>query len=369
MLYAYKALSWARSCWLQVLLRSNRGDIASTRAMIAARSFPSLAVRAGAAGAAARLSSSANGKKVGFIGLGKMGAGMVQNLADAGHKLVVYDVNPATTAAVAESVGAEPASSPADVVRKLGNSAAVISMVPNDKALWAVVKGEVIQRGIGWAFSVLLAESSTKPRSHTNHDPTYPAVTARHLPFTAAHHPPPAFCPQGGIFEATAKGSGLLHISCSTVSPFTSRALSDECEAVGVVHVSAPAFARPDGIAKRQAYFPVSGGDTVARSASIELIGTTSPETFDFGDDPGAANVVKLAGNTRCPHADRTSLIRALLPLPPRLSPRPMSCLASQLTAPHVTGNYLIASSIQSIAEAMALAEKNGLDRVQVGRV
>jgi len=195
---------------------------------------------------------------------------MVQNLADAGHKLVVYDANPATTAAVAHSVGAEPASSPADVVRKLGSSAAVISMVPNDKALWAVVKGE------------------------------------------------------DGIFEATAKGSGLLHISCSTVSPFTSRALSDECEAAGVVHVSAPAFARPDGIAKRQAYFPISGGDTVARSASIELIGTTSPETFDFGDDPGAANVVKLSGN------------------------------------------YLIASSIQSIAEAMALAEKNGLDRVQV---
>ena len=111
--------------------------------MIAARSFPSLAVRAGATGAAARFLSSANGKKVGFIGLGKMGAGMVQNLADAGHKLVVYDANPATTAAVAHSVGAEPASSPADVVRKLGSSAAVISMVPNDKALWAVVKGEV----------------------------------------------------------------------------------------------------------------------------------------------------------------------------------------------------------------------------------
>ena len=49
----------------------------------------------------------------------------------------------------------------------------------------------------------------------------------------------------------------------------------------------------------------------------------------------------------------------------PNTSPR----LASQLTAPHVTGNYLIASSIQSIAEAMALAEKNGLDRVQVDRV
>ena len=142
------------------------------------RSFPTITARAASATRATACFSSAAsaGKnKVGFIGLGKMGAGMVQNLADAGHKLVVYDVNPATTASVAESTGAEPATSPADVVSKLGSESAVISMVPNDKALEAVVKGEVsTSRVTGY-----LCKSAT-PAS---------APTLTHWAHTAGRHP------------------------------------------------------------------------------------------------------------------------------------------------------------------------------------
>ena len=190
---------------------------------------------------------------------------MARNLAECGHDIVLFDVDSAVTNSVASTIpGARAAASPADVAAQ---ASTVVSMVPNDACLDGVVK----------ASDGLLSAGS---------------------------HP-------------------LLHISCSTVSPFTSRALS-ELGGDGYTHVSAPVFARPDGIEAKQAYFPVSGGTDADRARATELLSSTSPKTFDFGDDPGAANVVKLCGN------------------------------------------YMIAASIQSLAESLALAENNGLDRVRV---
>lgn len=75
----------------------------------------------------------------------------------------------------------------------------------------------------------------------------------------------------------------------------------------------------------------MSGGSIENRKHAIELLSSTSPNPekniFDFGNDAGAANVVKLSGN------------------------------------------FLIASTIQSLAEALALAENNGLDRKQVSQM
>lgn len=212
----------------------------------------------------------------GFVGLGKMGSGMVHNLAAAGHNLVIYDVNSSTTEALAATTLPEgsgsltAAATPAEVMA-MSTSGVVLSMVPNDKCLNDVVLGT----------DGLAAGASVAP------------------------------------------ASPMLHVSCSTVSPFTSRDLA-ETTASWCTHISAPVFARPDGIAARQAFFPISGGTEECRSEAARLLGATSSEIFDFGPDAGAANVVKLAGN------------------------------------------YLIASSIQSISEALALAEKNGLDRVAV---
>lgn len=57
---------------------------------------------------------------------------------------------------------------------------------------------------------------------------------------------------------------GALHISCSTVSPFTSRTLARAHAKRGVGFVGAPIFARPDGVARRQAYFTVGATDAAA---------------------------------------------------------------------------------------------------------
>ena len=65
-------------------------------------------------------------------------------------------------------------------------------------------------------------------------------------------------------------------------------------------------------------------GDEHGRSVAKEVLTAVSTSVIDYGEDIGAANVVKLCGN------------------------------------------FLIAASIESISEAMALAEKHGVNRVHV---
>ncbi len=57
---------------------------------------------------------------------------------------------------------------------------------------------------------------------------------------------------------------GNLHISCSTVSPFTSRELAALHAERQVGFVGAPVFARPDGVARKQAYFTLGATDAAA---------------------------------------------------------------------------------------------------------
>ena len=118
-----------------------------------------------------------------------------------------------------------------------------------------------------------------------------------------------------------------LHVSCSTVSPHTSRELSAlhlSHVASSSRYVSAPVFARPDGLAKSQASFALSGSCPAAVSAATALLSPSNGRVFTFGPDPGSGNVAKLCGN------------------------------------------FLIAAAIESLAESLALAEANGVDRIAV---
>ena len=67
--------------------------------------------------------------QLGMIGLGRMGANMVRRLMRAGHECVVFDVSPASVAALAAE-GATGASSLDDFVRQLAAPRAVWMMVP-----------------------------------------------------------------------------------------------------------------------------------------------------------------------------------------------------------------------------------------------
>src|SRR6266481_6251647 len=75
--------------------------------------------------------------KVGFIGLGRMGAGMAANLVRAGHELIVYNRTPAKVQALVEQ-GARAAARVADVC----DGDAVITMLADDGALEGVVFGD-----------------------------------------------------------------------------------------------------------------------------------------------------------------------------------------------------------------------------------
>jgi 6-phosphogluconate dehydrogenase len=67
--------------------------------------------------------------QLGLIGLGRMGANMATRLLDAGHELVVYDVDAAAATRIAE-LGATPAESVDDLLTRLAPPRHVWIMVP-----------------------------------------------------------------------------------------------------------------------------------------------------------------------------------------------------------------------------------------------
>jgi 6-phosphogluconate dehydrogenase len=68
--------------------------------------------------------------QIGIVGLGRMGAGMVERLQKAGHSCVVFDMSQDTVKGIADKFGATGASSLEDMVKKLDAPRAVWLMVP-----------------------------------------------------------------------------------------------------------------------------------------------------------------------------------------------------------------------------------------------
>jgi 2-hydroxy-3-oxopropionate reductase len=77
-------------------------------------------------------------EKVGFVGLGIMGAAMAKNLLGAGHHLVVHNRTREKAEALG-ALGAEVADSPGEVAQKSG---VVITMLPGPPDVRQVVAGE-----------------------------------------------------------------------------------------------------------------------------------------------------------------------------------------------------------------------------------
>ncbi|MDB5935222.1 MAG: putative 3-hydroxyisobutyrate dehydrogenase [Massilia sp.] len=197
---------------------------------------------------------------IGFIGLGNMGAQMARNLLEAGYKVTVFNRTRQRAEALAAS-GAVIAASPQAAVVPGG---IVVTMLANDLALQSVALGE------------------------------------------------------DGFLDALGKEG--LHISMSTVSPETSRKLAQEHARRGSHFLAAPVFGRPEAAAARKLWICQSG-TAAAKQRAKPVLEVLGQGIHDFGDDPDAANVVKLAGN------------------------------------------FLILSAIEALAEALALAQKNGVDR------
>ncbi|MDA8383137.1 MAG: NAD(P)-dependent oxidoreductase [Betaproteobacteria bacterium] len=199
-------------------------------------------------------------RTIGFIGLGHMGAAMAANLVKAGYPLRVYNRSPEKAQPLL-ALGARLAAKPHDVTPPDG---VVITMVSDDAALELLATG------------------------------------------------PDGF--------AQSLGPGGLHLSMSTISPALSRRLAALHRDRGTFYLAAPVLGRPDAAAARTLWI-IQAGSTEAKAIARPYLETLSQGIFDFGEDPGGANLVKLAGNV------------------------------------------LLASALEAMAETLAFAEKNGIPR------
>jgi len=192
-----------------------------------------------------------------------MGQPMASNLLKAGFELRVYNRN-SSKAEPLVAQGAQRVSKPGEVVEAGG---IVVTMVANDNALESVVSGKE------------------------------------------------------GFLERL--GPNGIHLSMSTVSPATARKLADLHAKHGSTYLAAPVFGRPDAAAAGKLFICLSGSQA-GKERVHPLLQALGQGVYDFGGDPGAANVIKL------------------------------------------TGNFLIAAAMEAMAEAFTLAEKNGIERTKV---
>jgi 3-hydroxyisobutyrate dehydrogenase-like beta-hydroxyacid dehydrogenase len=115
-------------------------------------------------------------------------------------------------------------------------------------------------------------------------------------------------------------GPGGVHISMSTLSPALAGRMAGLHREHGCTYIAAPVFGRPDAAATHKLWICVAG-DAAARERVQPVLRAMGQGVFDFGSDPSHANVVKICGN------------------------------------------FLINSAMEAMAESMALAEKNDIDR------
>jgi 3-hydroxyisobutyrate dehydrogenase-like beta-hydroxyacid dehydrogenase len=182
--------------------------------------------------------------RVGFVGLGRMGHAMAQNLVRAGHTVAVWDRTPAKIDALAEK-GALAAVSPADAARM---AEVAFTSVVDDHALHAVT----LQAPDG----------------------------------------------DGRSNEPLIRGlaSSAVHVSLSTISPSFSRQLAERHRAAGQRYVAAPVLGRPDAAARGELIL-LAAGEESALDLCAPLFAKLAAKTHRLGAQPERANAMKLAAN------------------------------------------------------------------------
>jgi 3-hydroxyisobutyrate dehydrogenase-like beta-hydroxyacid dehydrogenase len=174
--------------------------------------------------------------KIGFIGLGSMGAAIAGNLLASGHDVCVFNRS-ASRSEPLRQAGASVAMSPAQAARAAD---VVFTMVADDAALASVTFGpDGIAAGL-------------KP--------------------------------------------GAPHVSMSTIGVATAQDLAARHRVAGLGFVSAPVFGRPDLAAQRKLFIMAAGADGDLRVV-LPLLESLGQSVGIVGADPWRANLLKLIGN------------------------------------------------------------------------
>jgi 3-hydroxyisobutyrate dehydrogenase-like beta-hydroxyacid dehydrogenase len=122
---------------------------------------------------------------------------------------------------------------------------------------------------------------------------------------------------EGGILATLPHGA--VHVSCSTISVALSKRIAEAHAEAGQLYVAAPVFGRPEAAAAAK-LFVVAAGAPGAVDKVRPLLEAVGQRVFAMSDSAEVANLIKLSGN------------------------------------------FLIASVIESLGEAMALVGKAGVD-------
>ena len=103
-------------------------------------------------------------EKIGFVGVGRMGANMARRLKDSGYAVTaVYDVRPGAALALAREVGAEACTS---LARVTALSDVVITVVTDDKAMLQIFGGKGDNLLVGAKGRVFINCATISPKIH-----------------------------------------------------------------------------------------------------------------------------------------------------------------------------------------------------------
>lgn len=174
--------------------------------------------------------------KIGFLGLGKMGAPMARRLLAAGHELAVWNRTERRTEPLLR-LGAIAAATPAEA--ELGADA-VVTMLFDDAANEEVLFGP------------------------------------------------------NGLLDAFSPGA--LHVSCSTIGVALSERLTAEHARRGIDFVAAPVFGRPNVAEEGRLWMVVAGGENAVARAR-PLLEPMARGISVVGTEPRQAHALKLGGN------------------------------------------------------------------------
>lgn len=90
---------------------------------------------------------------------------------------------------------------------------------------------------------------------------------------------------------------GGIHISMSTILPATSKALAETHRQYENHYITSPVMGRPEVARAKKLNLLVSGDSAVIASVKPLLQDAGAANLWDFGPEPGAANVAKLCSN------------------------------------------------------------------------
>jgi len=174
--------------------------------------------------------------RVGFVGLGRMGQGMAGRILAAGHDLLVSDPFPGQTDSLVDA-GAVAVDSPAAATK---DRDVVISMLPSDKILDAVLFGE------------------------------------------------------NGLIEGMSPS--CIHMASGTHGVPAINAAAEAHASAGQTFVACPVLGRPD-LAAEGLLKVVPAGPTDAVDKLVPIFDAISQQTFRAGESQQSAAAVKIANN------------------------------------------------------------------------